>query len=106
MTTPESLKQYNLITYILYLVGCFVGLTGIIAVIMNYIKREEMAGTWLESHVNWQISTFWWGLLGYIVGYILTFVLVGFLVLLGVFIWQLYRFIKGIIALNENRPIA
>ena len=106
MSTADSLKQYNLLTYILYIVGLFVGLTSIIAVIMNYIKREEMTGTWLESHVDWQISTFWWGLLGYIVGYILTFVLVGFLVLFGVFIWQIYRFIKGVIALNENRPIA
>lgn len=106
MTTSDSLKQYNLITYILYLIGFVVGLTAIIAVIMNYIKRDEMQGTWLESHVSWQISTFWWGLLGYIVGYILTFILIGFVILLVVFIWQLYRFIKGLIALNENRPIA
>lgn len=106
MSQMASLKQYNLITYILYLVGFLVGLTGIIAVIMNYIKRSEMQGTWLESHANWQIRTFWWGLLGYIIGYILTFVLIGFVILLVVFIWQLYRFIKGLIALNENRPIA
>ena len=52
MSTADSLKQYNLLTYILYIVGLFVALTSIIAVIMNYIKREEMTGTWLESHVN------------------------------------------------------
>ena len=42
----NQLKQYNLITYILYLVGFVVGITGLIAIIMNYVKRNEMRGTW------------------------------------------------------------
>ena len=48
MANIEQLKQYNLITYILYILGFFVGLTPIVAIIMNYLKRNEMRGTWLE----------------------------------------------------------
>ncbi|ALH94097.1 DUF4870 family protein [Acinetobacter equi] len=101
----ENLKQYNLITYILYLVGFLVGVTGLIAIIMNYVKRDEMRGTWLESHVNWQIKTFWWCLLGYIVGAILTIVLIGYLILFLVLVWQIYRLVVGINALIDNREV-
>lgn len=101
----ENLKQYNLITYILYLVGFLVGVTGLIAIIMNYVKRDEMRGTWLESHVNWQIKTFWWCLLGYIVGAILTIVLIGYLILFLVLVWQIYRLVVGINALTDNREV-
>ena len=105
MSNNDSLKQYNLITYILHLLGFFFGVTPIIAVIMNYIKRDEMRGTWLESHCDWQIKTFWICLAGYIVGTLLTVILIGFLILLVVFIWHVYRLIKGLIALNDNKPI-
>ena len=101
----NQLKQYNLITYILYLVGFVVGITGLIAIIMNYVKRNEMRGTWLESHVDWQIKTFWYSLIGYIVGFLLTAILIGFVIILVVFIWHVYRLIKGLIALNDNKPI-
>ena len=101
----NQLKQYNLITYILYLVGFVVGITGLIAIIMNYVKRNEMRGTWLESHVDWQIKTFWYSLLGYIVGFLLTAILIGYVIILVVFIWHVYRLIKGLIALNDNKPI-
>lgn len=101
----NQLKQYNLITYILYLVGFVVGITVLIAIIMNYVKRNEMRGTWLESHVDWQIKTFWYSLIGYIVGFLLTAILIGFVIILVVFIWHVYRLIKGLIALNDNKPI-
>ena len=102
----DQLKQYNLITYILYIVGFFVGVTPIIAIIMNYLKRAEMRGTWLESHVNWQIKTFWVTLIAYLVGAVLTTILIGFIVLLLAFIWHIYRLVKGLIALNNNQPVS
>ncbi len=92
-------------SYILYLVGFVVGITGLIAIIMNYVKRNEMRGTWLESHVDWQIKTFWYSLIGYIVGFLLTAILIGYVIILVVFIWHVYRLIKGLIALNDNKPI-
>ncbi|UIZ56879.1 hypothetical protein LZP46_10880 [Acinetobacter sp. SCLZS86] len=101
----NQLKQYNLITYILYLVGFVVGITGLIAIIMNYVKRNEMRGTWLESHVDWQIKTFWYSLIGYVLGLILSVILIGYLLILVVFVWHVYRLVKGLIALNDNKPI-
>ena len=38
------------------------GWPSIIAVIINYVKRDEARGTYLESHFRWQIRTFWFGL--------------------------------------------
>src|SRR5690554_2251619 len=102
----DQLKQYNLITYILYIVGFFVGVTPIIAIIMNYLKRAEMRVTWLESHVNWQIKTSSVTLIAYLVAAVLTTVLIVFIVLLLAFIWHIYRCAKGLMALNNNQPLS
>lgn len=101
----QQLKQFNLISYGLYFASYVLGLTWLVAIIMNYVKRDQVRGTWLESHVEWQIKTFWWSLLGYIIGAITTFILIGFVILLITFIWNMYRLIVGLIALTENRPV-
>jgi uncharacterized membrane protein len=72
---------------------------------MNYVKKDEVAGTWLESHFRWQIRTFWWGLLWGLIGGILTIVLIGFAVLLAVGVWIIYRIVKGWLNLNDRRPM-
>ncbi len=56
--------------YALYAASLFIGVTAIVAIVLNYIKREEAQGTWLESHFIWQIRTFWWSLLWLVVGWI------------------------------------
>lgn len=101
----DSQRNYTLIIYALYGAALIVGLTAIVAVVMNYIKRDEVRGTWLESHFDWQIKTFWWALVWSIVGFILTFVLVGFAVLFAVMVWYIYRIAKGFIYLNDRKPI-
>ena len=101
----QQLKQFNLITYGLYFASYVVGITWLVAIIMNYVKREEVRGTWLESHVEWQIKTFWISILGYVIGFITMFFLIGFVIILITFIWNMYRLIIGLIALTENRPI-
>src|SRR5499426_4630894 len=62
-----ALHALSLLTGILgaaTIVGAFlIGWPSIIAVILNYVKRSEVRGTWLESHFRWQIRTFWWGFL-------------------------------------------
>jgi uncharacterized membrane protein len=64
-----------------------------------------MAGTVLESHFRWQMRTFWFGLLWAVLGVILAFVIVGFVVLLVNAIWIIYRIAKGWLNLNENKPM-
>src|SRR5437867_7649953 len=62
-----ALHAFSLLTGILgaaTVVGAFLtGWPSIIAVILNYVKRSDARGTWLESHFRWQIRTFWYGLL-------------------------------------------
>jgi len=100
-----SNPQLALVVYILYLVGYAVCVTALAGVIIAHIQVGE-ADPLLASHYRFQIRTFWIGLLYLVVGFILAFVLIGFLVLAWWFVWSLVRTIKGLLALNENRPIA
>jgi uncharacterized membrane protein len=90
------------------------GLPSIIAVIMNYARRSETRGTWLESHFRWQIRTFWYAWLWIIVSLIIAMPLVllaglGFLVgLMGlglVGLWVIYRIVRGWISLRDGRAM-
>ncbi len=105
MSDEKSLKTITTAVYALQAVGFFVGLTWIVAVVMNYVKRHEVRGTWLESHFDWQIRTFWWGLLWAVVGAILTLVVVGIAVLFADAVWIIYRIVKGWLNLAENKPV-
>ena len=101
----DQLRQYTLITYILYALSVFIGLTSIAAIVMNYIKRGEVKGTWLESHFDWQIKTFWVSFVVAIIGWILSFVLIGIPILLAIAIWYIYRIVKGMIFFFDRKPI-
>lgn len=94
-----------LIVYILYFVAYFSGITAIIGVIIAHVQKGS-GDALLDSHYDFQIRTFWVGILYLVAGGILMFVLVGFLVWAWWFVWSLIRNIKGILALNEHRPIA
>ena len=101
----NSLKTIASVVYALQAFGFLNGITWIVAVIINYVKKEEVKGTWLESHWLWQIRTFWFGLLWGAIGVVLLLVLVGYFVLLANAVWIIYRIVKGWLNLAENRPI-
>jgi len=87
------------------IIGAFlIGWPSIIAVILNYIKRADVAGTWLESHFVWQIRTFWYTFLWVCIAFVLAISVVGFpfaLVLLaGLTAWLIYRVARGWTALS------
>jgi uncharacterized membrane protein len=94
-----------LIVYILYFVAYFTGITALIGVIIAHVQVGS-ADPMLATHYRFQIRTFWIGLLYAIIGGLLTWILIGFLVLLWLFVWSLIRNVKGVLALNEQRPIA
>jgi uncharacterized membrane protein len=85
------------------------GWPSIIAVIVNYVKRGDARGTWLDSHFGWQLRTFWYALLWVILAGALILTVVGipfaFLLLIVVGLWVLYRIIRGWIALAEAKPM-
>jgi len=101
----NSLKTMAIVVYILQAVGFVSGITWIVAVIIDYVKKDEAAGTWLESHYRWQIRTFWWGLLWGVIGSILLLILVGWFVLVAAGIWIIYRIVKGALYLNDGKPL-
>jgi uncharacterized membrane protein len=91
--------------YILQALSFFVGgITGLAGVIVNYVKLDEVQGTWIEPHFRWQIRTFWMGLLWSVIGFVTTFVIIGWFILLVTAIWIIYRVVKGALALNDGLP--
>ena len=125
---PAGLVNLTHLVYALHALGLAIGAFGaasllgsflfgwpsIIAVIINYAKRSEVRGTWLESHFSWQIRTFWfalaWAVIVGLVSLPLTVVLIGIgtwvagLFLLGV--WAIYRIARGWMRLNAHREMA
>ena len=98
-------KRLATVCYALYALSCLVGLTAVAAIIVNYLKRDDAAGTWVASHFEWQIKTFWYGLAGAVVSWVLMFVLIGFPLLLAVGVWVIYRIVKGWLALADGKPV-
>lgn len=126
----KSLVLVNHVTYALYLISYFTaGLLWIVPIIINYLKRSEARGTWLESHFAWQIKTFWYSIIWVVLGIILITVALGgvglsvwydsslvvgsslWLLAAGVLIvvftilWHLYRVVRGWIALADKRSL-
>jgi uncharacterized membrane protein len=126
-SASQSLVDWTQIIYGLHALSLIIGIVGtatvvgafllgwpsIIAVIMNYIKRSDVRGTWLESHFRWQLRTFWFALVAFIAATLVfgpfALILIGLpLLLLSYFaigVWAIYRIARGWIALNNHRPI-
>lgn len=124
-TTASSLAGWTQIIYALHAVSLLIGILGaasvvgafligwpsVIAVILNYVKRSEATGTWLESHFRWQIRTFWFGVLwvGLCVLFVILTLGIGLLVAwlpLGIVgIWFVYRIARGWVALQAGQPM-
>ena len=85
------------------------GWPSIIAVIINYVKRNDVRGTYLDSHFGWQIRTFWYTLLWLVIASILFITVIGiilaYILAVGAGIWVFYRIIRGWIALNDGRSV-
>jgi uncharacterized membrane protein len=110
-----GLHAFSLLTGIIgaaTVVGMFLtGWPSIVAVILNYVKRGETRGTWLESHFRWQLRTFWFGLLWvslcglFVVLTLGVGLLIAWLPLAVVGIWFIYRIARGWLQLADRRPM-
>jgi uncharacterized membrane protein len=123
--SSESLLTWTQVIYALHALSLAIGILGaasvvgafligwpsIIAVILNYVKRSDVRGTWLESHFRWQIRTFWFGALWVaLCGLFVLFTLgLGLFVVwipLGfVALWFIYRVARGWMALSNRKPM-
>jgi uncharacterized membrane protein len=115
-TATRDLGPEARITHILYLLHGLAPFTAwllaVVAIVVAIIKRDDVRGTFLETHYSWLARTFWWGLLWIAICGVLTFVLV--ITVIGIviawlpftilFFWYLYRVLKGWLRLNDNKP--
>jgi uncharacterized membrane protein len=102
MVDPALITLTKII-YLLQALGYVTGLSYIAAVIINYVKIDEVQGTWLESHFRWQIRTFWYSLLWYFLGGLLLFIGIGYLLIVFTTFWVLYRIIKGWLRVMDHK---
>ncbi len=101
----QELKKYTYAVYILQALSFVTGVTAIVAIVINYIKHDDVRGSWMESHFQWQKKTFWFGLLWSVLGFLTIPILVGYLVLPLVTIWLIYRIARGWICLVDGKQM-
>jgi uncharacterized membrane protein len=110
----EDEKRLAHVLYILHALAPFTAwLLAVIAIVLGMAKRDDVRGTWLDSHFSWLSRTFWWGLLWIVVCGLVTALMFFTLLLIPLmwlpftllFIWYLYRVIKGWLRLNDGRPV-
>lgn len=125
MSDPDltNLKALSYFIYGLHLFSAITGLLSsafiitaflsgwpsILAVILNYVKRGDVEGTYLASHFRWQIRTFWFGLLWFLIAALFAITVVGIPVAIPIAIivgvWIFYRMIRGILKLIDSQPL-
>lgn len=101
MMDAKAASSCNLV-YILYLVALIVGVTALVGVIIAYINRGD-APPAIQSHYQFQIRTFWIGLLFSLVGAVTSIILIGWLILLATLIWWIVRCVKGMQYLGRRQ---
>jgi len=111
--TPEPNKPISLLTitaiaYALFAAGYLTagvfGFATIAGVILIYIKRGDVAGTFYAIHFDWLMQTFLWSLLWLAISFIATYIFIGWLGVIATIAWVAYRLLVGSIALYERRP--
>lgn len=106
MTDKQKGHGITIVAYVLHLLGAITGILSIVALIINYVKRGD-DGAIMNSHHSWMIRSFWWAILWCVIIAASYLLLVGFLVggiaFLIVWIWYIYRHVRGLICLTEDR---
>ncbi len=105
LSVPENDKLAVHVIYALYAATIVLAIPGMFGVALAYLKLGDVRGSYLDSHVQWQIRTFWIWLTLWLVGWLTAIVLIGWLVLGFAQLWLLYRIIKGWLLLADERPV-
>ena len=101
----QKARDLTQIIYFLYAASIFAGITAVVAIIINYLKRDDVAGTWLETHFRWQIRTFWFSIIWGFIGMLTFWIGVGIVIWIAAGIWAIYRIVKGMLNFYDNKPM-
>ena len=101
----ESAKKAATIVYGLQAASFLVAVTFIAAIVVNYVKKDDVADTWVASHFRWQIRTFWFALLWCFIGFVTLMLGIGGLILVATAVWVIYRIAKGWLSLSDNKAM-
>jgi uncharacterized membrane protein len=107
--SSDNGRTMVIVAYVLHLLGACTGLLSIIALIINYAAKGQH-GDLIDSHHNWMIRTFWYTFLAFFICFLLVITVIGIpLAWLGGFaawLWYIYRHVKGIIFLLDDKPLS
>ena len=99
-------KTWAMVVWGLYIASYFTAfITAVVGLIIAYVKRDELAGTPFESHMTSAIRTFWISLIVGVIGTVLLIVGIGFIILAALFVWHIFRIIRGMVRAVDGRPI-
>lgn len=102
----RRLATLSHILYALYALSWFTGgVSGFLALIIDYVKRGDARGTVYATHATWRIRTFWWWLGLFVVALPFIFVWIGYVFLFAIWIWGLYRVVKGWLYLVDRKAM-
>lgn len=102
----HSLKKLTTAVYLCQVLAfAFAGLPLLVGVAINFMRQDEVQGTWLESHFNWQIKTVWMALAGFALSGLTFEFGIGFFILIATVVLLVYRIVVGWVALNADRPV-
>ena len=104
MTETQQGHGFVIAAYILHLLGAITGIFSIIGLIINYVKRGD-DGEVMGSHHSWMIRSFWWAVLWCIIGGVTWIFFIGMAILPITWLWYIYRHIRGLINLADDRPM-
>ena len=114
--TAQSLKSVGWLSYILHLIVAVAAVVPsaqpsiallLVALVIDLVKRSDAVGTWQASHFSWRIRTVLWAAFWYLITLplFLFFLLPGMLAWLVVSVWFLYRIVKGMVRMNDSKPV-
>jgi uncharacterized membrane protein len=103
-STVEGDRTLAVIAYALHLFGAVAAIPSIVGLIINYVKRDR-DDELFDSHHAWMIRSFWWAILWCVLGLVTFLIGVGIVILLLVWLWYIYRHVRGLIALINGEPM-
>lgn len=99
-------RTWAIVVWGLYIASYFTfAVTMMVGLIIAYVKRDELADTPFASHMTSAIRTFWISLIVGLIGFALSIIGVGIVILILLAVWQLFRIIRGIVRAIDRKPI-